>query len=85
AELTAKIQSFAEAKVDIDFPLFETLFEIYAITRAEANRFAKCASRTTPDCAAETIYTISQLFIEAGAIVMDITSFAIILVDVIEE
>ncbi|MFI5343621.1 MAG: hypothetical protein ACHQUC_05300 [Chlamydiales bacterium] len=85
AELSQKIQSFAEAKVDIDFPLFETLFEIYAITRIEANHFAKCASQTSPDCAAETIYTISQLFIEAGAIVMDITSFAIISVDVVEE
>lgn len=84
-ELSEKVQSFAAAKPDIDFPLFATLFEIYALTRIEANRHARCASETPNRCAAETIYTISQLFIEAGAIIMDITSFAIILVDVVEE
>lgn len=83
-ELREKFKSFAEARLDVDFPVFEVLFGIIGATRATANGLAKQASTTSPIISAEIIYGLSQLFVEASADLMDIATFGISVIGLIE-
>jgi hypothetical protein len=84
-ELFQKISSTANNNGE--FPLFEILFGLYALARAETNVTASVAHGVADvdSAAAAIIYIDSQLLSEASFLIMDLITITITLIDFIED